>query len=80
MRDDDEMVDAVLRLQSADVSAARAERLRARCHRELRKRTAPEPAPAARVWRQLVGPALIGAWSAIYLIQTLRTAAALYGF
>jgi hypothetical protein len=32
------------------------------------------------MWRQVVGPALIGAWSAIYLFQTLRTAAALYGF
>jgi hypothetical protein len=32
------------------------------------------------VWQRMVGPALIGAWSAIYLIETLRTAAALYGF
>ena len=36
-----------------------------------------EPTATAR---PLVVPALIGAWSAIYLIGMLRIAAALYGF
>ena len=71
---------AVLRvLPHADVSRGRAERLRAACHRELRK--AAQPAPrTAQVWERLVGPALIGAWGAAYLIETLRIAARVYGF
>ena len=79
--DDDDLGSAGLRLlPPEDVSAARAQRLRERCHRELRKRTATGPAPAsAVVWRRMIGPALIGAWGAIYLIVTLRSAAGLYG-
>lgn len=82
MMDDDEIATAVLRLlPPRDVSSARAQQLRERCQRELRMRTAPKQEPgAALVWRRMVGPALIGAWSAIYLIETFRTAAALYGF
>ena len=81
MMDDDDLASAGLHLlPPEDVSAARAQRLRERCHRELRKRTAPEPAPpSAGVWRRMIGPALIGAWGAIHLIVTFRTAAALYG-
>jgi hypothetical protein len=81
IEDDDFAMAALRLLPPRDVGAARAQRLRERCHRELRKRTALafEP-PAAQLWRRVVGPALIGALSAIYLIETLRTAAALYGF
>lgn len=76
MMDNDDIAFARLRLlPPEDVSVSRARRLRERCHDELRRRTAAEPAP-----RSLVGPALIGAWSAIYLIATLRAAAAIYGF
>jgi hypothetical protein len=57
-----------------DVSVSRARRLRGRCHDELRRRTA-ESAPLP-----LVVPALLGAWSVIYLIGMLRAAAAAYGF
>ena len=83
MIDDDEIVLAAMRLlPSDDVSAGRARSLRERCHGELPKRSPSLPAEsrASVAWRRHVGPALIGAWSAIYLIQTLRTAAALYGF
>lgn len=74
MMDDDDI--AWLRLlPPADVSVSRARRLRGRCHDELRRRTAAESAP-----RQLVVPALLGAWSVIYLIGMLRAAAAVYGF
>ena len=80
MMDHDDAVSAGLRLLlPEDVSAARAQRLRERCHRELRKRTAPAVAQRPAVWRRTIGPALIGAWSAVYLIETIRTAAALYG-
>jgi hypothetical protein len=80
MMDDDDLASAGLRLLAPeDVSAARAQRLRERCHRELRKRTAPEPADRSTVWPRIVGPALIGTWGAIYLIVTFRSAAALYG-
>ena len=74
MMDDDDI--AWLRsLPPADVSVSRARRLRGRCHDELRRRTAAESAP-----RPLVVPALLGAWSVIYLIGMLRAAAAVYGF
>jgi hypothetical protein len=81
MMDDDDLASAGLHLRPPeDVSAARAQRLRERCHRELRRRTAPEPARRSPlVWRRMIGPALIGAWGVIYLIETFRSAAALYG-
>jgi len=41
----------------------------------LRRRIAAEPAPGP-----LVVPALLGAWSVLYLIGMLRAAAAMYGF
>ena len=76
MMDDDDIASAGLRLlPSEDVSFSRAQRLRGRCHEELRRRAAAEPAP-----RPLVVPALIGAWSVIYLIGMLRVAAEVYGF
>ena len=81
MMDEDDLASAGLRLLSPeDVSAVRAQRLRERCHRELRKRTAPEPAARRAVlWRRTIGPALIGTWGAIHLFVTFRTAAAWYG-
>lgn len=76
MIEDDDFACAGLRLlPPEDVSVSRARRLRGRCHDELRRRTAAEPAS-----RPTVVPALICAWSAIYLIGMLRAAAALYGF
>jgi hypothetical protein len=75
MMDDDDIACAGLRLLAPDdVSEPRARRLRGRCHDELRRRTAVESAP-----RPLVVPALLGAWSVIYLIGMLRAAAAAYG-
>ena len=76
MMDDDDIASAGLRLLTPDdVSVSRARQLRGRCHDELRRTTAAEPAP-----RPLVVPALLGAWSVIYLIGMLRAAAAVYGF
>ena len=81
MMDDDELASAGLHLLPLeDVSAALAQRLRERCHRELRKRTAPEPVHrSGPMWRRMIGPVMIGTWGAIYLIVTFRSAAALYG-
>jgi hypothetical protein len=80
MIEDDGM--AVLRLvPPQDVSGARAERLRRRCHVLLQTRAAPRRGSnAALAWRRLIAPAVNGAGSAIYLIETFRAAAALYGF
>jgi hypothetical protein len=81
MMDDDDLASAGLRLlPPEDISGARAQRLRERCHRELPRRAAPEPVHrSAVVRRRMIGPALIGAWGVIYLIVTFRSAAALYG-
>ena len=75
MDDDDTACDWLRLLPPDDVSVSRARRLRELCHAELHRRRAAGSPP-----RPLVGPALIGAWSAIYLIGMLRSAAALYGF
>ena len=81
MSEDETVAFAVLRLlPQADVSPGRAERLRAACHRELRNAAGEPSTRTAHAWQRLVGPALIGAWGAAYLIETLRVAAAVYGF
>ena len=81
MSEDETVAFAVLRLlPQPDVSRGRAERLRAACHRELRRAAAEPPARTARLWQRLVGPALIGTWGAACLIETLRAAARVYGF
>ena len=82
MTEEDEIAAAALRLlPPQDVSAIRALRLRERCHRELRRRTRAAREPrAAHTWRRMVAPAMIGAWSAVYLFVMLRAAAAVYGF
>ena len=85
MRPNDIQADAVLaalrELRTYDVSAVRAQRLRTRCHRGL---TMPDSyrylprSSEAGVWR--AGRVLAGAWCVLYLFETLRRAAAVYGF
>ena len=82
-RSHDTVLAAVARLGTWDIDRARAERLRGRCHRALRsyEPRASSHAPVdRRLWRQVALPIFAGAWSAIYLFEIIRRAAAIYGF
>ena len=85
MRPNDVQGDAVFarlrELRPYDVSSARAQRLRSRCHSGLTMQDSSTQVPRsteAGVWR--AGRVLAGAWCALYLFETLRRAAAVYGF
>ena len=78
----DPVLTALRELGTKDVSDARAQRLRAQCHREFsrrqRRRTLPS-APTSGVWIRVTG-ALAGAWSVVYFLETIRRTAAVFGF
>ena len=85
MRPNDIQGDAVLatlrELRTYDVIPARAQRLRTRCHSGLMRQDSSRHLPRSReagVWR--AGRVLAGAWCVLYLFETLRRAAAVYGF
>jgi hypothetical protein len=78
----DPVLSALRELHSCDVGQLRAHRLRIRCHATfLNVRRAPDTADMAdgEVWRRVVVPALLGAWCAIYVVEVMRHAAAIYG-
>ena len=88
MNTDDVRDDAVLSsfsaLRACDVSRARAECLRRECHAALRR---PEARPSGSAvirggsWRRrMLGPAIAGAWCAVYVFETIRRAMAFYRF
>jgi hypothetical protein len=69
-------------LRPYDVRSDRAERLRTQCHRGLTMQDSSRPSPGrseAGVWRRAVR-VLAGAWCVLYLVETIRRAAAVYGF
>jgi hypothetical protein len=86
MRPNDIQGDAVLatllrELRTYDVSSARAQRLRTRCHSGLTMQHSSSHLPRSReagAWR--AGRVIAGAWCVVYLFETLRRAAAVYGF
>lgn len=85
MRPNDIQGDAVLatlrELRTYDVSPARTQRLRTRCHSGLTMLDSSRHLPRsseAGVWR--AGCVFAGAWCVLYLFETLRQAAAVYGF
>ena len=86
MTPDDAQSDPVLaalgQLRGYDVDPLRAHRLRVRYRAAFV--AARRPAQAAgtvdgTVWSRIVAPALLGAWCAIYLVEVMRCAAAIYG-
>ncbi len=86
MTPDDAQSDAVLaalaRLRGYDVDELRAHRLRVRCRAAfVAERRAADAAGTmdGTGWSRLVAPALLGAWCAIYLVEVMRCAAAIYG-
>ncbi len=86
MTPDDAQRDPVLaalgQLRGLDVDELRAHRLRVRCRAALvAERRAADAAGTTddTVWSRIVAPGLLGAWCAIYLVEVMRCAAAIYG-
>jgi hypothetical protein len=78
---DDPLVAALQELRAYDVSPARADRLRAQCHKRLEAQDAARhlSRSEARLWRQVAG-VLAGVWCVLYLLETIQRAAAVYWF
>ena len=86
MRPDDIQEDPVLaalrELRTCDVSAARVKRLRSRCHGGLKTQHSSRHVPrssGAGAWQRPVR-VFAGTWCVLYLFETIRRAAAVYGF
>jgi hypothetical protein len=77
---DDPILRTLRELRRVDVSAGRARRLRDRCQRSLAGPTAIEPARRNDEWTRLTLRVLAGVWCGVYLFETIRRAAAVYGF
>jgi hypothetical protein len=81
--DDDDAVFAALgQLRTHDVDTRRAHRLRGRCRAALaaQERAADAAATADSARRTpIAGPVLLAAWCAIYVIEIVRLAGAIYG-
>lgn len=79
---DDPLIAALLELRTYDVSPARAERLRTRWHNRLPTQDSSRHLPGSSdggAWPRAVR-VIVGAWCAVYLFETIRRAAAVYGF
>jgi hypothetical protein len=75
------LFDGVAGLRTYDVSKGRARRLRQRCHALLQLEPRPKKSAAMvteALFRRVIGPALVGAWSLAYLVEIIRRAAAMY--
>lgn len=79
----DPLFGALGQLRGYDVDEPRAHRLRARCRAAfVAERRAADAAGTmdGTVWSRTVGPGLLAAWCAIYLVEVMRCAAAIYGW
>lgn len=79
---EDPVLAALRELRTYDVGPVRVQRLRAQCHSALRMQHSPRHSPRnseAGVWRRAVR-VLAGAWCVLYMVETIRRAAAVYGF
>lgn len=79
--DDDPVLAALRQLSIQDIDARRAHRLHARCRAALGARERAPGAPAAgdsARWMRLAGPVLLAVWCAIYVIEVVRLAEAIY--
>ena len=71
---DDDRLDRVLsQLPSMAPDAARSERVRARCHSQLASRITRERRRRL-IWKQVVGPALVGGFCVVYFALMLVSA------
>jgi hypothetical protein len=80
-RDDDPVLAALGQLCTRDVDTGRAHRLQDRCRAALaaqrRAADAAATVESAR-WTLIAGPALLAAWCAVYVIEIVRLAGAIY--
>jgi len=79
--DDDPVLAALGQLRTQDVDTRRAHRLHVRCRAALaaQKRAADAGATVESArWTLIAGPALLAAWCAIYIIEIVRIAGAIY--
>jgi hypothetical protein len=80
---EDPVLAALNDMRAWDVDQRRARRLRARCRRALatqnRGATAESAAADSARWTHIAAPALLVVWCAIYVIEIVRYAAAIYG-
>ena len=75
----DPVLDCLSALDAVDVSAARASSLLRRCHAALSQQTELRLVThTPSVWRRWLAPIGAGAWSAIYVVETIRRALSLY--
>ena len=80
---DDDVLASLARLRTYDVSPRRSRQVRRRCHAMLQA----DPPPKTLAWmvggepfRQVIVPALGGAWCLAYLVEIVRCTAAIYGY
>ena len=81
--DNDPVFGAIATLRMRDVSGARADRLRGRCHAvfESQRRRRARADTFSRVsFRRVVAPVVAGVWCFVYLVEIIRHAAEVYGF
>jgi len=81
--DNDPVFGAIAALRMRDVSRARADRLRGRCHAvfESQRRSRARTGMLSQVsFRRVVAPAVAGVWCIVYLVEIIRRAAEVYGF
>jgi hypothetical protein len=79
--DDDTVLAALGRLRTRDVDARRAHRLQVQCRAVLAARTRAADADAGADsgrWTLMAGPLLLAAWCAIYVVEIVRIAGAIY--
>ena len=79
--DDDPVLAALSELGTQDVGTRRAHALQVRCRAALaaQKRAADTVAAAGSArWTLVVGPVLLAAWCAVYLIEVVRLAGVIY--
>lgn len=75
----DPVLDCLSVLDVVDISAVRAARLRQRCHAALSHQPGLRPlTQTPSVWRRWFAPIGAGAWSVLYVLETLRRALSLY--
>jgi hypothetical protein len=79
---EDRVLATLRELSTYDLCSDRAERLRTQCHSRLTMHDSSGESPqlgGAGVWPRAVR-AVASAWCVLYLVETIRRAAAVYGF